>query len=181
MGAWKDLNPRQKMAAEALFDALTTVDALGAPAAGAARRAGHAELYAYATRPERGMDESLRRALDESPALRRDLERMLDRAALYHFPRVAAASTGAVTEREGEGFKIRFRESKAAAGQTYVIIEIEDPASATPRSLFLCGTDRHYGKIELPEEQDGVIQLLLDSGSDELMALRDVRTEIFIR
>ena len=181
MGAWKNLNDRQKHAAESLFDAFATVDILTGSERPTERRVGHADLYAYATRPERGMDETLRHALDTDPALRRDLDRMIDRQAIYHFPRVAAASSGAVKEREGEGFKIRFRESKAAEGQTYVIIEIEDPASAAPRSLFLCGTDKHYGKIELPDEQDGVIQLLLDNDSEALMALRDVKTEIFIR
>ena len=181
MGSWKNLNSRQKEAAEAVFDALTTVDALTAPDAGTQRRVGHADLYAYATHSGRGMDESLRRALAESPMLRRDLERIIDRQSLYHFPRVAAASSGAVTEREGDGFRIRFRESKAAKGQTYVIIEIDEPANGTPRSLFMCGADRHYGKIELPEEQDGVIQLLLDNSSADLKALRDVQTEIFIR
>lgn len=183
MATWKTMNAGQKAVAERLFDALSTVDALTDPEARAEASPGvaFADLYAYATEPDRGMDERLRRALASNARLRADLDRILDNTTLYRFPRVAAASAGEIDQREGEGFTIRLRCSRAAENQTYVIIEIHDAGRETPSTLFICGAGHAYGKFPLPPAQDGVIQLLSETDSDLVKALRDVHTEVFIR
>ena len=182
--AWKTLEPRRKAVAERVFDALSSLDTLTEREnAGetAERKVGFAELYAFATRSDLPMGEELKRALDESETLRRDLDALLERTAVYHFPRVAAASSGGVESREGEGFSLRIRPSRAATGQSYVIIEMADDAADAPKTLFVCGADQQYGKYPLPDAQNGVIQLLVDSDSALVQALRDVHTEVFIR
>ena len=183
MATWKTLNAEQKAVAERLFDALSTLDALSDPSerAEASRGVAFADLYAYATEPERGMDDRLQRALASDSKLRADLERILDNTTLYRFPRVAAASAGEIDRREGEGFTIRLRRSRAAENQVYIIIEVQDAGRETPATLFICGAGHAYGKFPLPPAQDGVIQLLSEDDSDLVKALRDVHTEVFIR
>lgn len=183
MATWKTLTREQKAAAEQLFDALATLDVLTDADAERASSASVAfsDLYAFATQPGRAMDESMRRALARDSRLREGLERILDKTAVYHFPRVAAASAGAVESRDGEGFTIRLRISRAENTQTYVMIEIADGRDETPNTLIVRGPDGDYGKYPLPAAQDGVIQILADTDSDLVQALRDVDTEVFIR
>lgn len=183
MATWKTLNAEQKAAAGQLFEALSTLDTLTDPMARSerSRDVGFADLYAYATEPDHLMDEHLRRALELDARLRGDLDRILENTAVYRFPRVAAASAGEIDRREGEGFTIRLRRSRAEEGQTYVIIEVREAGREAPSTLFVCGAGHAYGKFPLPPAQDGVIQLLSESDSDLVKALRDVHTEVFIR
>ncbi|MBT3307036.1 MAG: hypothetical protein HN377_11210 [Alphaproteobacteria bacterium] len=183
MANWKSLNRTQKAAAEQVFDALTTLDALSAKdeTTAEAKGVGFTELYSFATDPASVMDDNLRRALNDNERLRNDMDQILDKTALYHFPLVAAASSGAVDERDGEGFKIRLRQSRAERSQTYVMIELDETNMARPSTLFVRSAENDYGKYPLPEAQGGVIQLLVESGSDLVKALRDVHTEVFIR
>ena len=183
MVSWKSLDRSQKAAAEQVFDALSTLDVLSAKdeTDAQAKGVGFSELYSFATDPGRGMDERLRNALAGNARLRRDMDKILDKTALYHFPLVAAASSGAVEERDGEGFKIKLRVSRAETSQTYVMIELDETNTSKPSTLFVRGSENEYGKYPLPEPQGGVIQLLVDCDSDLVKALRDVHTEVFIR
>jgi len=184
MGTWSAMTPKQKAAAGDLFAALTHLDALadaGKASADEARRVGFSDLYDYATRTERAMDERLREALDGNARLRDDLVRLLDRVSVYHFPRVAAASSGDAEGREGDGFSIRMRRSRAVESQTYVIIELAEALDETPKTLFLCGPRQQYAKYALPDPQERTIQLLVDSDSDLVAALKDVKMEVFLR
>ncbi len=183
MATWKTLNGAQKAAAGQVFDALSTLDALTAKdeTASEAKGVGFSELYAFATDPQRAMDNRLRTALSGNADLRRDMDRILDKTALYHFPLVAAASSGEVEERDGEGFKIKLRTSRAESSQTYVMIELDETNTSRPSTLFVRNSENDYEKYPLPELQGGVIQLLVESDSDLVKALRDVHTEVFIR
>ena len=182
MGTWNTMTPRQKEAAAEIFDALSTLDTLcdrHAETAEGTRKVGFSDLYAFAT-GDRMMDADLRRALENDPRLGEDLNHLLDKVALCHFPRAAAASSGSVESREEEGFKIRLKQSRAVASQTHVIIELADE-QATPKTLFLCGPKPRYEKVELPEPQDGIIQLLAESDSDLVLGLGDIQMEVFLR
>jgi hypothetical protein len=185
MAAWKDFKPHQRAAAEKAFEAFDLVDGLSGRSPeverGEERRVGFSDLYAFAHDGARAMDDALRRALGASPVLRDSLDRLLDEAALYHFPRVAAASSGSVEARDGEGFRLRLKRSRAAADQTYVIIEVDDSAGGVPRTLVTRDAEGRYLKVELPEAQGGVIQLLADTESDLVRALGRVETEVFVR
>ena len=183
MGTWNTMTPRQKEAAAEIFDALSTLDTLcdrHAETAEGTRKVGFSDLYAFAT-GDRMMDADLRRALENDPRLGEDLSHLLDKVSLCHFLRVAAASSSSSVEnREEGGFKIRLRQSQAADSQTYVIIELADE-QATPKALFLCGPKPRYDKVELPEPQDGIIQLLAESDSDLVQGLRDRQMEVFLK
>ncbi len=183
MVTWKSLKPAQRDAAEQVFDALSTLDTLmdrseAEPAAGSI---GFSDVFAFATDPRREMDNTLREALLRNPRLRRDLDRMLANRPVYRFRRVAAASSGEVDGREGDGFSIRLRSSRADPRHTFVNIELAAGTEKAPTMLFVCRNGDEYIKHFLPEPQGGVIQLLVETESDLVNALRDIQTEVFIR
>ena len=184
MTAWSAFTSKQKTAAELAFDALSTMDGItvhGDSSEAGMRKIGFSDLYSFATRPDSIMDEELERALKQDDRLRESLDKLLDETALYHGDRVAAASTGKVDMREGEGFKIRFHESRAAPQHIYIIIELKDTKAPPPTSLFIRGSRPLYQKLALPRPQDGTIQILADLESEMVEALRDIDTRVFLR
>ena len=183
--AWKSLTPTQKRAAEEAFATLSAFDDLTAGAKakdeeGAESPIGFGDVYAFATGLEQPT-QALREALLRDRRLRSALDRLLDKTALYRFPKVAAASSGVVEGREGENYRIRLKVSKAAPRQTYVIIELQDPASIPPSAILLSKPGGEYDVHPLPAPDDGVIQILADSDSALLTALRNVDTEVSLR
>lgn len=184
MVTWKSLKPEQRKAAEHVFDALSNLDALAERADADeddAKGIGFPDIYAFATDPKREMDNTLRAALLRNPRLRRDLERMLANRPVYRFRRVAAASSGAVDGREGDGFSIRLRASRADPRHTFISIELAPGTPRSPGMLFVSLNGEEFIKHSLPEPQDGVIQLLVETNSELVNALRDVQAEVFIR
>jgi len=183
MVTWKSLKPAQREAAGQVFDALSTLDTLvdRSDAEQVGGSIGFSDIFAFATDPRREMDNRLREALLSNPRLRRDLDRMLANRPVYRFRRVAAASSGEVDSREGDGFSIRLRSSRADPRHTFVNIELAAGTDKMPTMLFVCRDGQDYIKQALPEPQDGVIQLLIETDSDLVNALRDIQTEVFIR
>ena len=161
-----------------LFDAISTIGTLTRPAE-EGRRIPFRRLYDFAT--DGAADDALERAVNADPVLGRDLARLLARTCRHHLPRVAAASSGAITHRVIEGCRIRFEVSRAEPEQTYVIIELTDRDAPPPTTLFLRDGDGRSRKVPLPEGRDGVIQLLEGRDSDLLRGLRDIKTELFLR
>ena len=167
-------------AAARAFDEASHLDTLLRGPAGPPRIA-FGRLYAYATDVEGAADPELTEALDRDPGLRAGLRRLVEKTAILRLPRVAAASAGAILNRDGEGCRIRFQRSRAEPRQTYVIIELED-GQGTPRTtLITCDSEDRCLKFPLPEAREGVVQMLLDEDSELLRALLDIKTEIFIR
>ncbi len=168
--------------AAGLFVATRQVDALRGirddPARG--RPIGLDRLYAYAVEPGRE-DAELERELGANPDLGATFQRILDRTALHRLPRVAAASPGAITSRDGAGCRIRFQESRAEPDQTYIIIEIGDSGAAPPAHVFIVDEDGQCRKFALPEARGGVIQFLVERDSALLAGLLDIKTEVFLR
>ena len=184
MGTWNSFTSKQKAAAAEMFGALSALDTLNDSLNDAGerpRRVGFSDLYAYATGPDSLMDDALRQALDENARLREDLHCLLGKVSIYHFGRVAAASSGAVENREGDGFRIRLKQSRSVDTQTYVIIELAEGQAAAPTTLFVGNPEGQYVKKALPEAQDRTIQLLVESNSELVAALRDVSMEVFLR
>lgn len=174
MTAWR--NPRDKQVAVELFGALCATDLLtqhrDAPAPISFGR-----LYSFATGADSADDPDLRQALRDNPRLCQDLDRLLESTALCRFPRVAAASSGAVESREEKGFRITLHPSRAEAGQVYLLIRLQEPIA--PRTLIV-RRGNTYEKHALPEARDGVIQVLTEEGSPLVRAVRDIGTEIFL-
>ncbi len=168
---------------ERLFDTLSTLQEL-APEAG--DHAGHgrtafSRLYAYATEPDQDVDPELERAMADDPGLRRDFRRLLEKIATNHLPRVAAASTGPLEQRVGEGCRIRFEPSRAQPTQVFIVIELTDRDAPAPTVLFTCDSEGRCQKFPLPPARDGVIQILQEKDSELLQGLLDIGKEVFLR
>ena len=181
--SWDSKGPEDQQRAEAMFDALSNFDriqrAMQAPAGSA--RPGFAELYHFATDPGAVMTDQLQTELADNPRLREDLDRLLDRTSVYHFPRVAAASSGNIDSREGDGFKLRLKESRADASQLYVILDLGEYGEEDPVALVIKDEAGLYQKHPLPVPVNGMIQLVTDEESDLVKALRDVKTELYLQ
>lgn len=167
--------------ARQLFDAISNLQSLEPDGEdGRARKIAFSRLYAFATGMDGDDDSELERLLREDLGLRRDFRRLLQKTAKWHVPRVAAASTGGISQRGGVNCRIRFEASRAEPDQTYVIIETTDRDMPTPTALFVCDAADHCDKFPLPRARDGVIQLLLARDSELLNKLLDIDTEIYL-
>ena len=164
---------------ERVVESLDVLDRLERPAAGAAPIS-VAELYAYATDPGHRPRRKFLEALIATPRLRDDLRHLLRNMAVSRLPEVAAASSGAIRSRDGDGCRIEFRASRADPGQVYVIISLAEAAPKVPTTLIVYDPQGRCVKVPLPEVQDGRIQLLVDADSDLARGLQDIATEVYL-
>ncbi len=166
--------------AERVFDALAAEAALGGSADGTAPagRITPRRLYAWLA-DAHGKDPDLEAALRRSAALRAELRRLAGKIAGYRIPELAAAAAGGVARRAAPGCRVRFEPSRAEPAQTYVVVSLDDPGRH-PRWLAVFAGDDSCRRIALPEPRAGVIQILVETDSDVLAALRDPGSEIFI-
>lgn len=139
------------------------------------------ELYAYAVDAQYRPTDALMNALETNSETRTNFHRLLQNTARYHMPQVAAASSGTIEQREAEGCKISFRPSKADEKQIYVIIESVGNLEFSPAILFVCDPDGTSNRIELPEAQNGRIQLLMDRDSETAQGLLDIKNEVYLK
>lgn len=169
--------------AEAVFVALDAIDTLSSDAGTEERqpKIGFDEVYRFATQPSCIMSAELRRALQTDPRLRADFRYLLDRKMKYRSTRCAAASTGPTTVRHGSGFQITLRESRADQNQIYVIIRLDSKIGSQPKTLFVIDDQCGCQKLPLPTPSAGSVQLLVDSNSDLVTAIRNPETEIFMQ
>ena len=139
------------------------------------------EIYRYATDADATPGPALARALAHNDRVRADLHRLLCRTApLQQFSR-AAASSGAITTRQGSGFEMTLRESRADRDQVYLIIRLGDFSHPAPTTLFVLDDEAGFKKVPLPSPADGVIQMLLEVTSDLAASLCDPKTDVFLR
>lgn len=168
--------------AERLFDAVSTFDWLTRSSEPPGRRKiAPSRLYAYATDARAEVDVELERALDEDAEARAAFRRLLEKTAHGRMPRVAAASSGPILSRDGQGCRIRFERSRAEPNQTYVIIELTDKRAPPPATLFVWDREDRCRRYPLPLAQEGVIQMLVEQESDLLQGLLDIKSEVFLR
>jgi hypothetical protein len=173
------IDPSDKEA-EALFIALDTLDQISRPDPDLPRKIGFNELYAYANDPDHSPASDLIAALSTNLDLRRDLKRLLDKQALAHLPRLAAASSGEVTEREGDGFTLRLKPSKAQEDQVYLLIQTQD-RDDSPRLLFVEDEDATLHRLVIDDFLEGEAQILLNLQDGILKALRNVKSSVILR
>jgi hypothetical protein len=177
-GTWKTLTQHRKTLAERAFDALGTLDEIAAAERArdtGTRQVGFADIYAYVNEPGRPMSTQLGEALETDARLRDDLLRLLTKTASYRCPRSAAAGTKVLESRHGQGFAIRLRPSRAEPSQVYVVIELLDRAAEVPKTLFIAQHRDGLIKHALPEARGGTVQLLAETESDLIRALRNPR------
>ena len=177
---WSSLDRQQQEATARMFEALDMIDTAIEPVA-TPRRVGFSDLYTFANDPDRDMAPELAEALARDEALEADLIRLLDRTAIYRFPKVAAASSGPALRRDGDLYRISLRPSRAEPMQIYVIIELADLEMPPPALIYVCRSGRPCHKHQLPVAHDGTIQILADLGSPLVEALRDGQAEVYLR
>lgn len=127
------------------------------------------------------MTEELNNILRRDPDLARDYQQLLARTSFYQFPMAAAASSGGVEARIGDGFDITLKPSRAAPNQVYVLITIKPGAIAQPKLLFVTTSDGGSLKQPLPDPLNGVIQILTEEGTPLVDALKNTKTEVYLR
>lgn len=165
---------------ETVFDALSTLQALDRDdeAEVELERVPFSRLYAYVSDPYAQADPVIERAVAEDPAMRADLDRLIEKTGV--FIRTAAAASDTSFSRTGKGYRMRFERSRAEATQTYVIIESTEDGSKSPRALFIRYPDGRRRKHVLPQGHAGIVQLLEDSDSELLLGLLDINNEVFL-
>ena len=95
-------------------------------------RPSFARLYA-ALRSGGPLPDDLNAALAADPAFRADFSLLVERCALAHLPRAAAAASAGVLERrEAGGCTLRLISSRAGDGQVYLLIELPEAGAAAP-------------------------------------------------
>ena len=169
--------------AEAVFVALDSVETLShrSESWDEPARVSFEDLYRFATEPSCSMSPKLQRALQGDPRLRADLQHLLDRKLKYRSVCAAAASSGQSTMRQGAGFRIMLRASRADRNQIYVIIRLDTAIDSPPKTLFVIDEECGCQKLPLPAPNAGSVQLLVDSDSALVTALRKPETEVFMQ
>lgn len=176
---WQEMAPETRALAAGVFQALSALDQIKQPGE-APRPIGMSELYAYASEPAQPLTPRLAAALRDDPHLAADLRRLLVKTSRYHGPRLAAASSGALDHRDGPGFRLDIRPSRADTSQVYVIIQLRDETPA-PDTLFVARPETEFLKHPLPSPSGDRLQLLFDAGAEIVQALRDPTSEVLLK
>lgn len=176
---WDELGPDGEAVAEAAFVALETMARLAAPASGTAPP-GPSALWAHVTGAAPIPRAELAAALLAFPALRETLAGLMARAALAAGPRVAAAATGMrLSERGGDGFRLRLLPARGEPDQTWVMIALDRPDPA-PTRLTVLPAAGPPETVPLAAPVDGAVQLLVETGSDLVRGLADPASTVFL-
>lgn len=176
--SWTALGAEGQKIAERRFAEREAADRLLADDEERARRPGIADLYAWATEPERSFGRAEREALLRDPALRRSFALLIDRLASLRVPAAAAASSGQLDTRSGRGVTVRLIPSRADPAQVYLVLELDPETEATMLVVLRDGIPE--ARLALPETDDGRIQLIEAADSAVVAALRDPGTEVVL-
>jgi hypothetical protein len=136
-------------------------------------------LYAYAEGRVAYPDPEIEAALAASSSLRVANARLLSSGAVYQFDLARAASDGDLLPRKGEGCAIRYEDSRADRDHVYLVIEIERTGAA-PNQLVLFDSADVCHRLDLPAPRRGIVQLLVERGSEVLELLRDPATRVLL-
>jgi hypothetical protein len=176
--SWSVLGAEGQRIAQRQFVEREAADRLLAGSDPGTRRPGFADLYAWATDPDRAFGPAEREALLRDSLLRRSFALLVARLASLRVEAAAAAASGRLDARSGRGLSVRLVASRADPMQVYVVIEIEP---GVPASLLLVLRDGvPAARLALPASIDGHVQLIEASDSPLVAALRDPATELVL-
>ncbi len=180
--SWNNLNKEEQRAVEEKFTGLSAADAIYRRVndEDRERRYGFGDIYQFATDAAFEMTSGLQDALRQDGKLQSALDQLLSSRVIYQFPRAAAASSGGLNSREGDGFSIHIKESRAENGQVYVIVKMDDSFDTEPQTLMLKNEQGDYLKKGLPLSVDGTFQFLAEEDEEFILSLRDAGTEVFL-
>lgn len=178
-GRWSDMGPGERAVVEASFLALETAALIGADRPVGAKPSPSA-LWAHVTGAVPIPRAELGAALIRHPDLRATLAGMLARSAIASAPRVAAAATGhPVSERGGDGFRLRILPARGAPDQTWIMIALDTPRPA-PTRLTVLPPDGAPETVVLEAPVDGSVQLLAETHSALVRAISDPTAVVFL-
>lgn len=182
---WNDWTESERARLETAFSAGHAADLWLDEGQGDTRAAEIAmpALYRAASDPRAFLPASLVGRMATDPSLRADFNMLLERVSQCHFPRAAAASSGALTEREANGYKLRLKPSRANAEQVYLLIDLPDHGTARenpPQGLKLQKSDGTILQTPLGAPAEGTIRVVLESASELVEALGDPASQIFL-
>ena len=179
---WSSIDPQKMNGIAAVFEAITTIDALSEAATDEPEEgnASFRDLVAWIKGPPVALPSSIKLAFLANPVLRRDFDRLLERTAMCKSERAAAASSGLLDTREGKGFRVRLKPSRGAKGQIYILIEFISALLVAPETLVVTASDGECARLPLPAPEDSAIQILSNEDTDVVRLLRDPKSEIFL-
>lgn len=140
------------------------------------------ELYAAALDPAGRLPGPLAKALADDARARAEFESLLRGHSVCWFPAAAAAaSEEALDAREEAGFRVWIRRSSADAEQVYVLIRAGEGSAGRPTALVVLPPGEAPLCAALPEDVDGVYQLIERGDSPLVGALRDPASKLALR
>ena len=182
--SWSTLSEAERRHARRGFALSIAADALAAaeePPEGV-RPPRFDQLYAAARDPLAALTPALAAALAADDRARAAFEALLREGATCWFPAAAAAAGPAGLDvREEEGFRIWLRPSSAGHDQVYVLIRVAEGHDATPKAIVAVPPVEPPVCAPLPEDIDGVYQLIEREDSPLVRAIRDPASRLALR
>jgi len=161
----------QVSVANELIEAMT--DDQGVPAIAYGR------LYEYAKARDPARDPQVTKALGEDRSVWEQFRAIAARIGNFGEAAAAAAASTQISHRDGMGWRIHLKPSKAKPDQTYLVFEWSDLALPPPRILYVYGANKSVPlSCELGEAHEGKIQKVLEEDSELVRALRDPASEV---
>lgn len=160
--------------------ALDAVEAANGLHGGSAMRPSFAEIYAYASDPAYRASPDFLRALEDQPQLKTDVRRLIANLSRYELPRLAAAASGQVTQRQNAGVLLKMTVSQARPSQAYLGVTLQDAQAIKPSRLSLMGGDGTIVHLSLPEFDGVETQVIVETESDAYRLFVDPETEVFL-
>lgn len=172
--SWDMFTEAERDAARRRFALALAADGLADPQTAPAgpRPARFDELHAAAADPASALDGRLAATLAADAGRRAAFEGLLRGNAVCWFPAAAAAGAG-LDAREEDGFRVWLRPSSAGAGQTYVLVRLAEGRDAAASALVALPPGGPPARAILPEEIDGIHQLVEPGDSALVRAVRD--------
>ena len=140
------------------------------------------ELYAAARDPVASLAGPLALALAADPGARLAFEALLrDHSLCWFPPAAAAAGEEGLDSREEAGFRVWLRPSSAGPDQVYVLIRLAEGRAGKPSALVALPPGGPPVCAALPEDIDGVYQLIEREDSALVRAVRDPASKLALR
>ena len=140
------------------------------------------ELYAAARDPLADLTTPLAEALAADAGARATFEALLRESSVCWFPLAAAAADPAgLDAREEAGFRIWIRPSSAGKDQVYVLIRVAEGRAVSPTAIVALPPAGLPVCAPLPEDIDGVYQLIEREDSPLVQAVRDPASKLALR
>jgi hypothetical protein len=137
-------------------------------------------IYAY-IKTASAFDENLEKTIRSNINLWKFYKKIISETATLHLPQAMAASSAEIPyTRHGDQWTVTIELSRAEPEQVYIIFKLGDSINQSPKSIFFFKGDETHPRWELPEINDGVIQLISDRHSDLVKLLMDPKTEAYL-